>query len=300
MIYKKGSELMKDWGRLITAMVTPFHEDLSVNYEMAIELAKHLVEEGNTALVITGTTGEAPTLTGEEKVKLYKSIKENVNVPIIAGVGTNSTKVTIENSIDAKRAGVDGLLVVVPYYNKPDQDSLYEHFREVARSVDLPIMLYNVPGRTSCNLMPETVEKLSRIDNIVALKEASGDIVQLSKIVKVVPEGFRIYSGDDIMLLPAMSVGAYGVVSVCSHVVSREIKEMIEAFVSGDTLSAQLMHLKLLNIFGKLFMITNPIPVKAALNMTGVNVGGLRLPLTEAREYVLREVRKELENLGIL
>lgn len=291
---------MREWGRLITAMVTPFHKDLSVNYEMAVELAKHLVEEGNTALVITGTTGEAPTLTGEEKNKLYKTIKENVNVPIIAGVGTNSTKITIENSIDAKNAGVDGLLVVVPYYNKPDQDSLYEHFKEVAKSVDLPIMLYNVPGRTGCNLMPETVERLSKIDNIVALKEASGNVVQLSKIIKSVPKDFRIYSGDDIILLPAMSVGAYGIVSVCSHIVSKEIGEMIDAFVVGDNLKAQSIHLKLLNIFDKLFMITNPIPVKAALNMTGVNVGGLRLPLTEAREYVLIEVRKELENLGIL
>lgn len=291
---------MKDWGRLITAMVTPFHEDLSVNYGMAIELAQHLVKEGNTALVVTGTTGEAPTLTGEERFNLYKAIKENVNVPIIAGVGTNSTKATIENSIEAKEAGADGLLVVVPYYNKPDQDSLYEHFKKVAESVDLPIMLYNVPGRTGCNLMPETVERLSKIDNIVALKEASGDIVQLSKMVKLVAKDFRIYSGDDAMLLPALSVGGYGVVSVCSHVVSKEMKEMIDVFVSGDTLRAQSIHLRLLNIFGKLFMIANPIPVKAALNMIGVNVGGLRLPLTEAREYVLKEVKEELENLGIL
>lgn len=291
---------MKDWGRLITAMVTPFHEDLSVNYEMAVKLAKHLVEEGNTALVITGTTGEAPTLTREEKFNLYKTIKENVNVPIIAGVGTNSTQATIENSIDAKKAGADGLLVVVPYYNKPDQDSLYVHFREVAKAVDLPIMLYNVPGRTGCNLMPETVGKLSKIDNIVALKEASGDIVQLSKIMNEVDQDFRIYSGDDVMLLPAMSVGGYGIVSVCSHVVSKEIKEMIDAFLLGHTLKAQEIHLKLLNIFGKLFMIANPIPVKAALNMLGFNVGGLRLPLTQAREYVLKEVRAELENLGII
>lgn len=291
---------MNNWGRLITAMVTPFDEDLNVNYDTAIKLAKTLVEEGNTALVITGTTGEAPTLTSEEKFKLYKTIKENVNVPIIAGVGTNSTNITIENSIDAKKAGADALLVVVPYYNKPDQDSLYAHFKKVAESVDLPIMLYNVPGRTGCNLMPETVKRLSEIDNIVALKEASGNIVQLSKIIKIVPKDFKVYSGDDIMVIPAMSVGAYGVVSVCSHVVSKEMKEMIDAFVKGDNLKARSLHLKLLNVFEKLFMITNPIPVKAALNMKGINVGGLRLPLTEAREYVLSEVRKELENLGIL
>lgn len=291
---------MKDWGRLITAMITPFHEDLSVNYEMAVKLAKKLVKEGNTALVITGTTGEAPTLTREEKFKLYKIIKENVDVPIIAGVGTNSTDITIENALDAKRAGVDGLLVVVPYYNKPDQDSLYEHFRKVAKSIDLPIMLYNVPGRTGSNLMPETVERLSKIDNIVALKEASGDMLQLAKIIKLVAEDFRVYSGDDIVLLPSMSIGAYGIVSVCSHVVSGDIKEMIEAFLAGDVLKAQTIHLKLLNIFQKLFMISNPIPVKAALNMIGIDVGGLRLPLTPAREYVLDELKEELENLEII
>ena len=291
---------MKDWGRLITAMITPFHEDLSVNYEMAVKLAKKLVKEGNTALVITGTTGEAPTLTREEKFELYKTIKENVDVPIIAGVGTNSTDVTIENALDAKRAGVDGLLVVVPYYNKPDQDSLYEHFRKVAKSIDLPIMLYNVPGRTGSNLMPETVERLSKIDNIVALKEASGDMVQLAKIIKLVAEDFRVYSGDDIVLLPSMSIGAYGIVSVCSHVVSGDIKQMIEAFLAGDILKAQTIHLKLLNIFQKLFMISNPIPVKAALNMMGIDVGGLRLPLTSARKYVLDELKEELENLEII
>jgi 4-hydroxy-tetrahydrodipicolinate synthase len=291
---------MNDWGRLITAMVTPFDKDLKVDYPASIKLAKRLVEEGNTALVITGTTGEAPTLTSSEKLELYKTIKENVEVPIIAGVGTNSTFITIENAKEAKRVGVDGLLVVVPYYNKPDQDSLYIHFKEVAESTDLPIMLYNVPGRTGCNLMPETVGRLSKIKNIVALKQANGDLVQLSEIMKRISPGFKIYSGDDVMLLPAMSVGAYGIVSVCSHVVGREIGEMMDAFLAGDINHAKDIHLKLLNIFNKLFMITNPIPVKAALNMIGENVGGVRLPLTEAREHVLDELRKELKSLGLI
>jgi 4-hydroxy-tetrahydrodipicolinate synthase len=291
---------MNDWGRLITAMVTPFDKDLKVDYPASIKLAKRLVEEGNTALVITGTTGEAPTLTSSEKLELYKTIKENVEVPIIAGVGTNSTFITIENAKEAKRVGVDGLLVVVPYYNKPDQDSLYIHFKEVAESTDLPIMLYNVPGRTGCNLMPETVGRLSKIKNIVALKQANGDLVQLSEIMKRISPGFKIYSGDDVMLLPAMSVGAYGIVSVCSHVVGREIGEMMDAFLAGDINHAKDIHLKLLNIFNKLFMITNPIPVKAALNIIGENVGGVRLPLTEAREHVLDELRKELKSLGLI
>lgn len=291
---------MSDWGRLITAMITAFDENLEVDYEKSIKLAKRLEREGNTALVITGTTGEAPTLTSEEKFELYKTIKENVKIPIIAGVGTNSTLATIENAKDAKRAGADGLLVVVPYYNKPDQDSLYMHFKEVAEAVDLPIMLYNVPGRTGCNLLPETVGKLSKIENIVALKEANSDLVQLSETIKRVSEDFRVYSGDDVMLLPAMSVGAYGIVSVCSHVVGREMGEMIQSFVSGDVESAREIHLKLLGIFRKLFMITNPIPLKAALNILGEDVGGVRLPLTEAREYVLDQVRGELESLELI
>lgn len=289
---------MEKWGRLITAMVTPFDEKLNVDYNEAVALAKRLEKEGSTALVVTGTTGEAPTLTSEEKFKLYQEIKGNVDIPIIAGVGTNSTKNTVSNAIDAMAAGAEGILVVVPYYNKPDQDSLYEHFREVADSVDMPIMMYNVPGRTGCNLLPETVEKLSKIENIVSLKEASGNIIQLSEIIKKVPEEFTVYSGDDVMLLPSLSVGAYGIVSVCSHVVGAEMKEMIDSFISGDILKAKEIHLKLLNIFQRLFIIANPIPVKAALNMMGYQVGGVRLPLTEAREYVLKELRKELGDLG--
>lgn len=290
---------MNDWGRLITAMVTPFDEDLNVNYEAAIVLAKRLVDEGNTALVITGTTGEAPTLNSEEKLKLYKVIKENLNIPIIAGVGSNSTSETIISAKEAEKVGVDGLLVVTPYYNKPDQDSLYEHYYEVAKSVDLPIMLYNVPGRTGCNMLPKTVERLAKIDNIVALKEASGNIVQMSEMVKYTPKDFVIYSGDDSMTLPGLVVGAYGVVSVCAHIVGKEMKEMIDAFVLGDIEKSTKIHLELLNIFQTLFMIANPIPVKAALNMIGDSVGGLRLPLTPARENVLLAIKKDLDILGI-
>ncbi len=287
-----------EWGRLITAMVTPFDEELNVNYEKAVELAIKLVKEGNTALVITGTTGEAPTLTEDEKINLYKMIKAYVDVPILAGVGTNSTRISIENAKKASAAGVDGLLVVTPYYNKPDQDSLYEHFKSVAEAVDLPIMLYNVPGRTGCNILPDTVERLSKIKNIVALKEASGNIIQFSEIIRKVPKDFRVYSGDDSLLLPAMAVGAYGIVSVCSHVVGDEMKEMIDAFVAGDMAKATEIHLRLIKIFQLLFMVANPIPVKAALNMTGIEVGGLRLPLTPARENVLKAVRDELLALG--
>jgi len=291
---------MVNWGRLITAMVTPFDDNLNVDYDVAVKLAMKLVDEGNTALVITGTTGEGPTLSLEEKLRLYEEIKRNVDVPIIAGVGTNSTKDTIRNGIKAMEKGVDGLLIVTPYYNKPDQKSLYAHYKTIAENIDAPIMMYNVPGRTGCNLLPETVEKLAEIDNIVALKEASGNINQMSEMVKRTPEDFLIYSGDDSMTLPSMAVGAYGVVSVCAHVVSKEMKEMIDAFVVGDAKKAMEIHLRLFDIFNKLFIVTNPIPVKAALNMLGIKVGGLRLPLTEASEEVKDIVEKELIKLGLL
>lgn len=291
---------MVNWGRLITAMVTPFDENLNVDYDMGIELAKKLEDEGNTALVITGTTGEAPTLKLEEKLRLYDEIKRNVNIPIIAGVGTNSTHDTIVNGLRAMEKGVDGLLIVTPYYNKPDQKSLIAHYSTIAENIDAPIMVYNVPGRTGCNILPETVAKLAEIDNIVALKEASGDINQMSEMIKRTPEDFLIYSGDDSMTLPSMAVGAYGVVSVCAHVVGREMKEMIDAFLSKDMEKAAKIHLRLLDIFNKLFIVTNPIPVKAALNMLGIKVGGLRLPLTEASEEVKDIIGKELKNLELL
>lgn len=291
---------MVNWGRLITAMVTPFDEKLNVDYDMAIKLAQKLVDEGNTALVITGTTGEGPTLKLEEKLRLYDEIKRNVKVPIIAGVGTNSTYDTIVNGLKAMEKGADGLLVVTPYYNKPDQKSLYEHYKTVAEKTNAPIMMYNVPGRTACNLAPETVERLAQIDNIVALKEASGNINQMSEMVKKTPKDFLIYSGDDSMTLPSLAVGAYGVVSVCAHVVSREMKEMIDAFVARDTERAMEIHLRLLDIFNKLFIVTNPIPVKAALNILGINVGGLRLPLTEASEEVKDIIEEELKHLGLI
>lgn len=291
---------MKEWGRLITAMVTPFDEELNVDYNGAVKLAKKLIEEGTTALVVTGTTGEAPTLTRKEKNKLYKTIKENVDVPVIAGVGSNSTRETIENVRDAKDAGVDGLLVVTPYYNKPDQDSLYAHFEAIAKSTDLPIMLYNVPGRTACNMVAETVERLSKIENIKALKEASGDLVQFSEIVSRVDKDFLVYTGDDVLTLPTLSVGGYGVVSVSSHVVGREMKEMIDSFVGGDNKRAAEIHLKLLGVYNVLFVVANPIPVKAALNMMGVNVGGLRLPLTKAKKDIEEMIEIELKGLKLL
>jgi 4-hydroxy-tetrahydrodipicolinate synthase len=291
---------MKEWGRLITAMVTPFDDKLEVNYDAAIDLAKKLVSEGSTALVICGTTAEAPTLTDEEKYKLIKLAKDSVDVPIIAGVGTNCTATTIENGKKAIEAGADGVLVVVPYYNKPDQKSLYEHFKAVAEALDTKIMLYNVPGRTGINMVPETVEKLSEIENIVALKEACGSVNQTSEVIKRVKGKISVYTGDDALTLPSISVGAFGVVSVAAHVVCKEMSEMIDAYVSGNNGVAFEIHNKLLDTFNGLFILPNPVPVKTALNLTGFNVGEVRLPLTKASEDKIDQIKEILQGVGIL
>lgn len=291
---------MMDWGRLITAMVTPFDKNLQVDYEKAVELAKKLVLEGSSAIVVCGTTGEAPTLSSEEKEKLFTIIKKNVNVPIIAGVGSNCTATTIENGKRALACGVDGLLVVVPYYNKPNQDSLYLHFKAVAEALEGDIILYNVPGRTGCNMLPATLGKLAKIKNIVALKEASGNIVQLSEMIEVVPADFRIYTGDDVLTLPSIAVGAYGVVSVASQVVGIQMKEMIDCYLIGEVEKAKEIHLELLDIFNKLFITTNPIPIKAALNMMNIHVGDLRLPLSPASPELMAEIQRSLRKIKLM
>jgi len=291
---------MEKWGRMITAMVTPFDENLQVDYLKAAELGMKLVNEGTTALVVCGTTGESPTMSHDEKIKLFKTMKKNVKVPIIAGVGSNSTAATIENAKQAEACDVDGILVVVPYYNKPDQDSLYVHFRTVAKSVNCDIMLYNVPGRTGCNMLPCTVEKLSEIENIVALKEASGNIVQFSEMVKRTSVDFSIYTGDDSLTLPCLSVGGYGVVSVAAHVVGLKMKAMIDAYLAGDYEKAANLHLKLLDIFNNLFITSNPVPVKAALNMMGMKVGDLRLPLISAKPAVKAEIQRCMRELELV
>lgn len=291
---------MANWGRIITAMATPFDDNLEVEYEKAVELAQKLEKEGSSSLVISGTTGEAPTLTGDEKVELFKALKQSVSIPIIAGVGTNSTRATIENCEKALKCGVDGLLVVVPYYNKPNQESMYEHFKAVAEAVEGDIMMYNVPGRTGSNMMPETMERLAEVKNIVAVKEASGNIVQMSEMVKRAPDGFRVYTGDDALTLPTLAVGGYGVVSVASHIVGPQMKDMIDSFLEGNTVRAAKIHQELLDIYAKLFITTSPIPLKAALNMMGIKVGGLRLPLTTAGPAIQAEVQRSLRKLNLV
>lgn len=280
-------------------MVTPFTEDGAVDYAVAEQLAAHLVDHGSDALVVCGTTGESPTLTWDEEYQLFKTVQQAVSgrAKIVAGTGSNSTHEAVEATRKASHLGLDGTLQVVPYYNKPPQEGLYQHFRAIAQAVpDLPVMLYNIPGRTGQNLSVETVVKLSEIDNIIAIKEASGNLDQVSQIRRSTPESFAIYSGDDSLTLPLLSVGGTGVVSVASHLVGDHIQQMIQAFESGQVRTATQIHLQLTPLFKALFITTNPIPVKAALNIKGWQVGTVRLPLcppstevTQVLEQVLAD-----------
>ena len=291
------------FGRVITAMVTPLAEDGSVNYGVAEKLANHLVENGSDGLVICGTTGESPTLSWSEEYELFKVVKQAVGAKakIIAGTGSNSTSEAIAATQKAAKLDLDGSLQVVPYYNKPPQSGQYQHFKAIAEACpDLPMMLYNVPGRTSSNLEPETVANLAQIANIVAIKEASGNLEQACKIKCLTPANFAIYSGEDALTLPMMTVGSVGVVSVASHLVGKEMGEMIQAFNQGDNQQATKIQVKLFPLFQALFMATNPIPVKAALNLQGWNVGKLRTPLCELQLDLLESLKIVLKELNLV
>ncbi len=291
------------FGRVITAMVTPFDEDGSVNYAVAEKLAVHLVENGSDGLVICGTTGESPTLSWSEEYELFKVVKQAVGTKakIIAGTGSNSTSEAIAATQKAAKLDLDGSLQVVPYYNKPPQSGLYNHFRAIAQACpDLPMMLYNVPGRTSRNIAPETVANLAQIGNIVAIKEASGDLEQACKIRVLTPSTFAIYSGEDVLTLPLLSVGSVGVVSVASHLVGNQMQEMIQAFIKGKNQQARAIQVNLFPLFQALFMTTNPIPVKAALNLQGWNVGKLRTPLCELQLDLLENLKIVLKKLDLV
>lgn len=288
----------KFFGSLITAMVTPFDENYDVNYNKLVELAQYLLERGSDTLLVTGTTGESPTLSKEEKVDIYNSLVESVGgkVKIIAGTGSNSTRETVNLSKKAELAGVDGIMLVVPYYNKPPQEGLYEHFKSVAEEVSVPVMLYNIPGRTGVNMSAETSIRLSEIENIKAIKEASGNITQITTICSSTKEDFAVYSGDDFMTLPVLSLGGDGVVSTSSHLVGSELRKMIDSYKNGKVKEAAELHQKLMPLFSALFMSTNPIPLKAALNICGMNVGPPRLPLTPLNEEMASQLKQLLQN----
>lgn len=292
-----------DFGRLLTAMVTPFNTDLSVNLTQTRKLAKYLVENGSDGLVVCGTTGESPTLSKEEKISLFKAVVEEVGgkAAVIAGTGSYDTASSIALTKEAEKVGCDGVMLVAPYYNKPSQEGLYRHFRTVAESTSLPIILYNIPGRTGINVLPATVARLAAdVPNIVAIKESAGNMDQVSELRRVLPEDFAIYSGDDSMTLPMLSLGAKGIISVVSHVAGRQIKEMIDAYTSGNTTLAANLHKRLYPLFKGLFITTNPVPVKAALNLKGIAVGGVRLPLVEATAGEIESVKSVMTSLELL
>ncbi|MGE6856207.1 4-hydroxy-tetrahydrodipicolinate synthase [Bacillus sp. FSL K6-2841] len=275
-----------NFGNIATAMITPFDKKGNIDFQKLSILIDYLLKNGSDSLVVAGTTGESPTLSTEEKVALFQqSVKlANGRCKIIAGTGSNNTNASIKLTKKAEEAGVDAVMLVVPYYNKPSQEGMYAHFKAIAESTSLPVMLYNVPGRTVASLAPETTIKLAQIPNIVAIKEASGDLDAMTKIIAETPEDFDVYSGDDSLTLPAVSVGAKGVVSVASHIVGLDMQEMLKSYASGQTAKAALIHQKLLPIMKQLFSAPNPTPVKTALQLKGLDVGSVRLPLLPLSE----------------
>lgn len=273
-----------DAGEVITAMVTPFNEKREVDYEKVESLAYQLINTGSDAVLVTGTTGESPTLTHEEEIEILTSAKRAVqnNAKVIMGTGSNSTETAVLMAKKAEKEGADAILSVVPYYNKPSQSGMIEHFSAVAEAVDLPIILYNIPSRTGVNMSVETVKTLSRkYENIVALKQSFADMDMLTELRSSCPSDFAIYSGDDSLTLPMLSLGAHGVISVASHLFGKEIKSMIRNFKTGDCMTARNMHMKLYPIFKKLFMAPNPVPVKAALAYKEIIEDYVRRPLVE-------------------
>ena len=282
-------------------MVTPFDGAGNVHYAEAERLAAYLVANGSDGIVVCGTTGESPTLSWDEEYQLFQVVKSAVGgkAKVIAGTGSNSTSEAIEATAKAAKLGVDASLQVVPYYNKPPQRGLFQHFQAIAAAVDLPMMLYNIPGRTGQAVEPETIAKLAQVDGIVAIKEASGNLDIVSQIRSMTPTEFAIYSGDDSLTLPMLAVGGVGVVSVASHLVGNQIQEMIRAFEAGQNQAAMKLHLELLPLFKGLFFAPNPMPIKAALKLQGWEVGGLRLPMCELPNELLPLLEKILQQHGI-
>lgn len=287
------------FGRLLTAMVTPFKDDLSIDWAGVEKLANHLVETGHDGIVLNGTTGEAPTTSDEEKIEIIKVVKKAVagKVKIIAGAGNNETSHSVEQARMAAAAGVDGLLVVTPYYNKPPQAGIAAHFLAMANATDVPVMLYDIPGRTGVAIEPDTIVKLAEHSNIVALKDAKGDVASTSWVIK--RSGIPVYSGDDILNLPLLSVGAVGFVSVCGHTVGSQLREMIDAWLVGNSQRALEIHQQLLPVYTGTFRTQGAILTKAALNMMGLPGGKVRLPLVDATAAQISQLREDLTAGGV-
>nr|WP_295970854.1 4-hydroxy-tetrahydrodipicolinate synthase [uncultured Bacillus sp.] len=289
-----------NFGQIITAMVTPFDQDGEIDFNATKNLVNYLIENGSDGLVVTGTTGESPTLTTEEKVELYKFVVEVVDgrIPVIAGTGSNNTKASIQLTKLAEQAGVDGIMLVVPYYNKPSQEGLFQHFKAIADSTVLPIILYNIPGRSVVNLSIETTLRLANLPNVVALKDATGNLESMTEIIRQTPADFDVYTGEDALTLPTLSIGGSGVISVAAHIIGNEMQTMIRHFKNGNYQEAALIQQNIAPVIKALFAQSNPTPVKAALNDSGVPVGGVRLPLVPLNDDELHALQQVL-NLAV-
>lgn len=284
-------------GRLLTAMVTPFSERGELDMEQARKLAKALLDSGSEGLVLAGTTGESPTLTREEKLRLFAEVRSAIGRRgnVVANTGNYSTAESIELTREAERLGVDAVLLVVPYYNKPTQEGLYLHFKSIAESTHLPCILYNVPSRTVTALTADTIVKLSAIENIIGIKEASGNLEQTARVIQEARPGFLVWSGNDADTFPMMALGGYGVISVASHLVGLQMQDMMQRILKGDMAGAAAVHRQILPLFGALFIVSNPIPVKYAVNAVGFRVGNPRLPLTPLDEKSAAQLRDVLK-----
>lgn len=281
------------------ALVTPFNET-GVDFNKLGELIEYHIENKTDALIVCGTTGESTTMSDEEQFAVIDFTVKKVDkrIPVIAGTGSNNTMHSVYLSKEAEKLGVDGLLVITPYYNKTNQRGLKLHFETIASSTKLPIILYNVPGRTGVNIKPSVIAELAEIKNIVAVKEASGDLAQVAEIARLVPEGFAIYSGNDDSILPLLSLGGVGVISVVANICPKETHDLVEKFLNGDVEGSRKLQLGMKSLIDKLFIEVNPIPVKTAMNLLGFEVGDLRLPLAPMEESNLKTLRDELANYG--
>ncbi len=292
---------MRKLGRLLTAMITPFDAEGKVDYQQAKNLAQALLNSGSDGLLLSGTTGESPALSREEKLRLFAEVKSSIanRGAIVAGTGSYNTKESQELTGEAEKIGVDACLLVVPYYNRPTQQGLFAHFSAIAQATTLPCILYNVPSRTATNLAADTVIRLSQIDNIVGIKEASGDLRQIAQIIQGAQNDFLVYSGNDGDTLPILAIGGYGVISVASHLVGTQMKLMMDKFLNGETQEAADIHRHLLPLINALFVVSNPMPVKYALNYVGFTVGKPRLPLLEPDEKSAEIIQTTLRNYKI-
>ena len=280
------SENMIDFGKVATAMVTPFDHKGNIDFEKTTQLINYLISNGSDALVIAGTTGESPTLSTEEKLALFRHSVKVVDgrVPVVAGTGSNNTYASIELTKKAEETGVDAIMIVAPYYNKPNQEGLYQHFKTIAESTELPVMLYNIPGRSVINMSVDTIVRLAELPNVVALKDASGDLDAMTAIIAQTSDDFALYSGDDGLTLPVLAIGGTGIISVASHIIGNEMQEMVKLYESGNPKEAAKIHQRIVPVMKSLFAAPSPTPVKTALQLKGLDVGSVRLPLVPLTE----------------